>query len=309
MFLVCKMRHMSKGRSRSQAAMEYLMTYGWTILIVAIVIVALFQLGLFDNSSLTTHAVAGACQAVHNAAGSNLAGQCNNGQPQFVAQFNGQSGSIIVASSSSLNFGTSPFTVSAWVKPSSNLATYYGVVEKKTYYNGNYPGWQLWLDYRNCPSSGPESLRINDGSTVDDLTPYGNSQCSILSGNSWVFITAEVNPSSGVTFYINGANDGTSSFTLNSISSTSSLDIGGINGYYFPGLISNVQVYNTSLSAIEISALYQEGIGGVPIDPAHIVGWWPLNGNAQDYSGNNNHGAVVGGVSYSSAWASGYASP
>ena len=192
------------------------MTYGWTILIVAIVIVALFQLGLFDNSSLNSHAVAGACQAVHNAAGSSLAGQCTNEVPQFVAQFNGQSGSIIVGSSSSLNFGTRPFTVSAWVKPNSNLATYYGVVEKKTYYNGNYPGWQLWLDYRNCPSSGPESLRINDGSMTDDLTPYGNPQCIIFSGNSWVFITAEVSPSSGVTFYINGANDGTAPLQLRS---------------------------------------------------------------------------------------------
>jgi hypothetical protein len=28
-----------------------------------------------------------------------------------------------------------------------------------------------------------------------------------------------------------------------------------------------------------------------PVDPNHIVGWWPLNGDTNDYSGNNNNGA------------------
>ena len=73
-------------------------------------------------------------------------------------------------------------------------------------------------------------------------------------------------------------------------------------------MISNVQLYNTSLSKAEITALYQEGIGGAPIDPNHIVGWWPLNGNAQDYSGNNNNG-VPTAVTYTSTWTSGYVQP
>ncbi|MGC9010605.1 MAG: hypothetical protein ACP5JN_00435 [Candidatus Micrarchaeia archaeon] len=34
----------------------------------------------------------------------------------------------------------------------------------------------------------------------------------------------------------------------------------------------------------------QEGIGGAPIDLQHLVAWWPLNGNANDYSGNGNNG-------------------
>lgn len=37
---------------RLQSAMEYLMTYGWAILIIAIVIVALFSLGVFNSSQL-----------------------------------------------------------------------------------------------------------------------------------------------------------------------------------------------------------------------------------------------------------------
>ncbi len=41
----------SKGRFKAQSAMEYLMTYGWAILIIAIVLGALFSLGVFSGSS------------------------------------------------------------------------------------------------------------------------------------------------------------------------------------------------------------------------------------------------------------------
>ena len=37
---------------RAQSAMEYLMTYGWAILIIAVVLGALFSLGVFSSSSL-----------------------------------------------------------------------------------------------------------------------------------------------------------------------------------------------------------------------------------------------------------------
>ena len=77
---------------------------------------------------------------------------------------------------------------------------------------------------------------------------------------------------------------------------------------YFNDAIANVQVYNVSFSQPEVTALYQEGIGGAPIDPNHIVGWWPLNGNVQDYSGNGNQGTATG-VTYTSTWTNGYAQP
>jgi len=37
---------------RAQSAMEYLMTYGWAILIIAVVLGALFSLGVFNSASL-----------------------------------------------------------------------------------------------------------------------------------------------------------------------------------------------------------------------------------------------------------------
>ncbi len=42
---------MSK-KTKAQSAMEYLMTYGWAILIIAVVLGALFSLGVFSGTSL-----------------------------------------------------------------------------------------------------------------------------------------------------------------------------------------------------------------------------------------------------------------
>jgi len=83
---------------------------------------------------------------------------------------------------------------------------------------------------------------------------------------------------------------------------------GGAISEVMNGSISNVQIYNASLSQAEIAALYDEGIGGAPIDLQNLVGWWPLNGNANDYSGNDNNG-VPSGVTYTSNWYSGYSAP
>ncbi len=39
-------------RTKAQSAMEYLMTYGWAILIIAVVLGALFSLGVFGSGNL-----------------------------------------------------------------------------------------------------------------------------------------------------------------------------------------------------------------------------------------------------------------
>ena len=70
-------------------------------------------------------------------------------------------------------------------------------------------------------------------------------------------------------------------------------------------MVSNFQVYNTSLDASSITTLYQEGIGGAPVSPQYLVGWWPLNGDTNDYSGNNNNGQVTN-LAFSSQWQGGY---
>jgi hypothetical protein len=71
-------------------------------------------------------------------------------------------------------------------------------------------------------------------------------------------------------------------------------------GAYMGGRIANVQLYSANLSASQISQLYQEGIGGAPVNTSSLVAWWPLNGDSLDYSGNGNAGAASPEVSYNS---------
>jgi hypothetical protein len=50
---------MSMKMQKAQSAMEYLMTYGWAILIIAVVLASLFALGVFNSgASLSTSCIA-----------------------------------------------------------------------------------------------------------------------------------------------------------------------------------------------------------------------------------------------------------
>ena len=102
--------------------MEYLMTYGWAILIIAIVLVALFSLGVFNSANFAPKAPPGSCQVFRpNGPGTafdlNLEGECNGELPQYVAQFNVQQTSNISMQSSPSFSTPRQFTISAWVEP------------------------------------------------------------------------------------------------------------------------------------------------------------------------------------------------
>lgn len=110
------------------------------------------------------------------------------------------------------------------------------------------------------------------------------------------FVAAVYNQSTGVgTVYENGEVFTTATKYATAFNSLTPLTIGGIiepSGvvYAFNGIVSNVQLYNATLSPETLNSMYAEGIGGDPIDLENLVGWWPLNGNANDYSGNLNNG-------------------
>ena len=290
---------MQPRHNKAQSAMEYLMTYGWAILIIAIVLAALFQLGVFNSTNFAPKAPPGACQVFRpNGPGTtsfiSTEGECNGELPQYVANFNGVS-SHITASLSILKM--SSVTLTAWMYlneiPSSNT----GIVGLNP---ANQCGALSMFPNGNCHIQ--PCLNSDTGQFATD-----SGTC--VSSRRWYFVAVYSNQTSktfGV--YVNGQINN-QSFSGNTISADE-MDIGEFEsqGAWFNGYISNVQVYNTSLSTNDITSLYQEGIGGAPIDLQNLVGWWPLNGNSNDYSGNNNNG-VPNGVTYTSNWVSGYAAP
>jgi hypothetical protein len=120
--------------------------------------------------------------------------------------------------------------------------------------------------------------------------------------NKWYFVALSAQ-NSGTntiwTFYLDGISIGSGSVGSNiqAINNLSLCDY----AYTFTGQLANTQVYNTSLSSLQISRLYAEGISSMPISNAGLAGWYPLDGNANDYSGNGNNGVstnvIYGGLS------------
>ncbi len=284
---------------KSQSAMEYLMTYGWAILIIAVVLGVLFQLGIFSGSALTPKAQPGSCSVQRFAGQVSLEGECQGMLPQFVGQFNGQSGYVIDSKASMLPALGSSFTLVGWV---------YGYA-----FNTG-----LWLQGDafgyGAPTAGNFiSLDLATGSTnlnLDDCGATGEA-AGTVTAYAWHQIAMTYTGSVG-TLYV----DGTAYQTIPPPMGPSASNTVLIGGRlcpgpttYWDGQLANIQIYNASLSTSEIRALYQEGIGGAPVRLQNLVGWWPLNGNANDYSGYNNNGQIFGGVSFNSTWQNAYTAP
>ena len=288
------------------------MTYGWAILIIAIVLVALFSLGVFNSANFAPRAQPGSCQVIRTAVQTSLAGQCSGMLPEYVVQVTPPANNGIYAAPVTLGFN---YTITVWFNPISfsgsgcsgcnppvdiyNSTTNGGIGGNQGY---DYGG--VWIY--------PTSAQLCTG------WPNGWAGCGSVSytinTGQWYFFAATVTNYNSITSYIDNTAGNPSSFSpvLSEIRNSNLMVGVGDNP---PGgdevadaYISNIQLYNTSLSQSEIQALYQEGIGGAPINVNNLVGWWPLNGNANDYSGNSNDG-VPNGVTYTSAWTSVYSAP
>ncbi|MGD0728804.1 MAG: LamG domain-containing protein [Candidatus Micrarchaeaceae archaeon] len=283
---------------KAQSAMEYLITYGWAILIIIVALSALYALGVFNSDTYAGKAATGSCQ-VYRPYGPgtiqlvNLQGVCSSIEPKEVAVFNG-AGQITVPSQSLLQ--ANAITVSAWVKITTS--TQYMIFDRGlTFTSGSFYMWGSPSDpeFTDCGISGCYNTLFNTNA---------------LQTGTWYNLVSTFNPSTGITTsYLNGVQVATSSSGL--IPSTSNIVIGsylGGSGYALNGLLSNIQLYNTSLSGNDVKALYVEGIGGPPTQLQNLVGWWPLNGDTKDYSGNGNNGNSIG-VYFESAWTSGYSIP
>jgi len=298
-----------KHPSKAQSAMEYLMTYGWAILIIAVVLGVLFQLGVFNPMTFAPKAPPGACQVFrpngpYTTSFINLEGVCSGELPQYVVQFNGYNSLIPVSLSATIP--QSSVTISGWVYISGFTSS-----------NGDQEWWtngQGWgaIGLQSYPNTYPGATSTGFTFFLHNATGsnYGCGVGAYL--YRWYFVAEVVSGTLG-TLYVNGAYG--SSFSFSNPGTETYLTIGSYGpsftgaGNVMDGSIANVQIYNTSLSANEIQALYQEGIGGAPIDLQNLVGWWPLNGNANDYSGNGNNGQIKGGVTFVSNWWSGYTPP
>jgi hypothetical protein len=156
----------------------------------------------------------------------------------------------------------------------------------------------IWSNTDSSEHTGGEELTVRPSLSAYALIGDGSSY--ILAETSTGYVTTQkwhnllmTWTTNSLSLYVDGSlAAGPQGYVSSRTNPAAPLFIGKFQTTaYFNGSISNVQIYNTSLDQSSIATLYQEGIGGAPVSPQYLVGWWPLNGDANDYSGNNNNGA------------------
>jgi hypothetical protein len=211
--------------------------------------------------------------------------------PMYVASFNGVNGYVNMGKNTALD--VNQLTMQAWVY----IFNYtWGAIANKEYYSGgNYYGYRFFvrkLEHVVTFQLGPGGSYCNSWSSV--TVPL----------NTWTHIVVTYD-GTNQRIYINGKDttSGSPTPTCSQIApAATSFYIGmtdpSLGSTFFNGSIANVQIYNIALTPQEIQYLYQQGLGGGPVRLQNLVAWWPLNGDAKDYSGNNLHGTINGGVTF-----------
>ena len=349
---------------RSQSALEYMMTYGWAILIIVIVAVILYSMGIFNPSSSITTTITGfqslgvtqaACINSVNNQILELYVTNNVGYPINLTKINvtGNNGVTVTQDIGSLLYPghSSSFYVNGACNKSSSSYSgsvtitymevgqplsgpYISTGKVSNVYSQRNPNkvaenGDITAKVNNLPlgtsartitawvyisTTNTQYILIYGGAfncnnlfgveTYNNLLLYYGATCSkatTLSIDTWYFVVNQFNGSASneeTIAYLGKEGQPLSSYSTNlgnGISTTSSIFY--LNNYRgdnpFIGNMSNVQIYNTALSQAQINMLYSEGMGGAPISNAGLVAWWPLDGNANDYSGNNNNGVAT----------------
>jgi len=212
----------------------------------------------------------------------------------------GTDDNIVLATSSDFDT-TSAFTISAWVNPTALT---------------NYE--HVWS-------------RFSSSHTQFYITPSGNLTLTVdrvsfpastgtVSTGSWQHIAVSWQSGTGATaFYINGSAAGTGTNTTTLSSGTTKVTIGtkatpsGSN--FFNGLMDEVALFNSVLSASQISNIYKGetnggsgGTNGVPGDLATFspLGWWRMGDDdgatgttITDQGSGGNNGTLTNGPTFS----------
>lgn len=295
---------------KAQSAIEYLTTYGWALLIVAVVALGLFQLGIFNNAN-SGRATAGACSVLRPYGGGttqlvSLQGACDNALPEYVGVLSGSNAFLSGPIGGTYPYGNNAITIVAWIQTSNS-------VKQVIFSYGNEIATGSIFAF-GVGATGAAGGASTGNPTADFYSDGVDSGTSVKNGN-WHFVGVSI-PYNSVTanFVIDGTFSTNSVSTIHAIQLVSStkfqigrwVTVGSDQGARaFNGSIANIQIYNIALNSNQVNALYLNGIGGSPSYLSNLVAWYPLNGNGQDYSGNG-YNTTFSNITYTTSWTNGY---
>jgi hypothetical protein len=360
---------------RSQSALEYMMTYGWAILIIVIVAVILYSMGIFNPSSSITTTITG-FQSL-GVTQANCINSVNNqilelyitnkvGYPINITSINvtgnnglkvtqvvgsilnpGASSSFYVNGacnkSSSFYSGSATITYTEPGQPltgpyvstgslvkvpvTSNPNTVASFNGASSFINITLPQEPVrsatrtalvWFYDKNTAlkahafsygcgggsCGGLKYFTVYVASGVATLNAYYSNQGMYpqpIQNNTWYLLVYEYNGTSQIGYIDYGgviykvyANENYNTTYTPLYLGCEGNDNGAVcNTQFWQGYLSDFQLYTSALSENRIESIYSRGLGSAPMPNSGLVGWFPLDGNANDYSGNNNNGVAT----------------
>lgn len=185
----------------------------------------------------------------------------------------------------------SNLSISAWYSFAN------GAEEGQIIASGDYRGGNDPIHMRLGPN-GSTQLSFNNIATATDF--------SSLTGKWYHFVSTlgSHNGISQLNIYIDGKVIASSEKSLEVISYDKDMPtlIGALEGrpfysmpgQFFNGSLDEIRIYDRTLSATEVNALYEiEKTNEIDLNSG-LVAYYPFDGNASDMSGNGNDGTVFG---------------
>ena len=194
--------------------------------------------------------------------------------------------------------GTDAFSVSGWIKYDTTKSN--TIVGKM---NSSFVGYQVYINAAN-------KLKF----LLQGTGSLSGTGATALSTNNWYHIVVTYDgsgASSGINFYINGDSETFTGSGSNSggVSNSANFQIGARTGTAdaLDGQLSNVQIFNTALSATGSNSVETLYNNGTPLSDmsgfTSLQGWWKLDASATfdgsnwsipDSSSNSNTGTSSG---------------
>ena len=199
-----------------------------------------------------------------------------SGFNRLAGSFNGHNSYISITPSSNLQvpISSNGLSINTWILPSNTEASGTGILSTTP-----GCGYSIFLSNSNTLSGSDDCGDTYSGNY--NFVPGVWYDLSLIVSNG---------APSNIKLYVNGNQILSTTGTWGTGTSWSNLFIGSNpSSGFFNGSISNVQIYNSSLSQNSIKQLFQRGISGIPISNNGLVGWFTLNGNQKDLSGQNNN--------------------
>ena len=197
---------------------------------------------------------------------------------EYSLHFDGTDDYLSIPHNSALTIA-GDMSISAWVKRTelvnASAGGYVPILTKRSS-TASDTNYQFYCDSLDGSAAG--GLRFYDGNAA-----RSPASATVIPAGAWrhVVITIDSGVTNGTKWYVNGsAETGTNTMTIDN-SNTDPVMIGklGAANYYTKGLTDDVALFDSILSASDVTAIYNSGV------PASLkayspVGWWRMGEGA-----------------------------